>query len=279
MLKKIMSNFNLFDEYNNKGFVVIKNLLNDNEVDRFIRISKRYEGLQGPSSNPDFFPSFIRFIDPRIYIRFLKIIDLNFLLDSFFLISRVKKKNWSNMIKSLEKANFNKVSRIDTYSSKKTNESITIWHTDQSYGGATHPAEFFGGAKGKVPTKNLNKLFIHITDVDYKNGSFAYIPFSHKVNLAIRKLINDGKMKYRPFLLLEDAITIVEKDHRNELLELLSNDEIDHFIINGKKALDDERDYIIKCNAGDAIIFNDFGYHKGTSPEKTDRIVFRYFYD
>lgn len=274
-----MSDFNLYEEYNNKGFVVIKNLLNTNEINRCIKISKRYQNLYGSNSNTDFFPSFLRFFDPRIHIKFLKYLNLKFFFDSFFLISRVKKKNWLEMIKSMKKAKFNKVSRIDTYSSQKTNESITIWHTDQAFGGATHPAEFFGGAKGTVSTKNVNKLFIHITDVDYKNGCFAYIPFSHKVNLAIRKLINDGKIKYKPFLLLEDAIKIVETDHKDEILKLLSIDEINQFIINGKKALNDERDYIIKCNAGDAIIFNDFGYHKGTSPEKTDRIVFRYFYE
>ena len=273
-----MMNLNIVKDYSSKGFVVIKELVNPDEVKRYTEIAERYDPKNSTNVNVHYFADYFRFFDPRVYPSLFKWLNLKYFLDSYFLISRSKTKSWRSKVPSFSEKNFNSVSRIDSYISRKTEESITEWHTDQAFGGATHPAEFFGGTKGIVPTKNINKLFLHITDVRYKNGSFSYMPFSHKINLAIRELINKDIIKYKPFLLLQDAIKLVEIDHKNAFLQILKKEEIDFFVEKGKKALESDEEFVIECNAGDAILFNDFGYHKGTAPEESNRIIFRYFY-
>jgi len=58
----------------------------------------------------------------------------------------------------------------------------------------------------------------------------------------------------------------------------LKDYEIEMFLNNAKKALQNDEEFTIECKAGDAVLFNDFGYHKGTAPKISDRIIFRYFY-
>tara|TARA_B100000795_G_C22710694_1_gene403408 strand:- start:201 stop:746 length:546 start_codon:yes stop_codon:yes gene_type:complete len=170
------------------------------------------------------------------------------------------------------------VTRIDSYISQQSKKDMLEWHTDQAFGGATHPAEFFNNSNGVVSTNSTHKLFLHITDVKYKNGAFSYIPHSHKINLAIRELINKQIIEYKPFLLLQDAIKLIDQDHKKKFLQILKREEIENFISSAKRALENDEAFSIECEAGDAVLFNDFGYHKGTAPMLSDRIVFGYFY-
>jgi len=266
------------NDYNDKGFVVIKNLIEQNDIKIFSEIARRHDHKTSANKIVDYFYDYLRFLDFRLYSKFMKFIDLMYLIDSYYLISKSKKKKWRSYISSIYKKNSVSVSRIDSYISKRSDEDILEWHTDQAFGGATHPPEFFGNASGEVPTENKNKLFLHITDVKYKNGAFSYIPHSHKINLAIRELINSKKIKYKPFLLLEDAINLIENEHKDKFLEIIKDYEIETFLKNAKRALENDREFTIECNAGDAVLFNDFGYHKGTAPKISDRIIFRYFY-
>jgi hypothetical protein len=272
-----MSN-NIGDEYSKKGFVVIKNLIDEKEIKKFSEIAIRHDHKSSANKIVDYFYDYLRLLDFRLYPKYLKFIDVKYFLDSCYLISKSKKKNWKLCMSSIYKKNSNSVSRIDSYISKKSDEDILEWHTDQAFGGATHPPEFFGNASGKVPTTNINKLFLHITDVKHKNGAFSYIPYSHKINLAIRELINTQIIKYKPFLLLNDAVNLVESEHKDKFLKILEDYEIETFLSNAKKALENDEDFSIECKAGDAVLFNDFGYHKGTAPKMNDRIIFRYFY-
>jgi hypothetical protein len=266
------------EEYQNKGFVIIKNLIDKNEVQKFGEIAKRHNHKGTNNNVVDYFYDYIRIFDFRIYPKYLKFIDLRYLIDSLYLISKSKNADWKLNMSSIYKNEAKSVSKIDSYISKRSDEDILEWHTDQAFGGATHPPEFFNNSIGKVSTKNINKLFLHITDVKYKNGAFSYIPYSHKINLAIRELINKQAIKYKPFLLLQDAINLVANEHREKFLKILNEHEIENFIKNAQTALDNEEEFSIECNAGDAVLFNDFGYHKGTAPKISDRIIFRYFY-
>ena len=36
--------------------------------------------------------------------------------------------------------------------------------------------------------------------------------------------------------------------------------------------------FMILAEAGDVLIFNDGGYHRGSSPSVTERVIFRYVY-
>lgn len=271
-------NQNIGDLYSKKGFVVIKNLINLKEIEKYSNIAKKYDSVKPDNPTVDYFYDYLRFFDFRLYPKFFKWINLGYFLDCYYLISKSKQKDWKSYMLSINNKKKNPVTRIDSYISKKSGEDILEWHTDQAFGGATHPAEFFGNTNGKVSTKNVNKLFLHITDVKYKNGAFSYIPYSHKINLAIRELINKQVIKYKPFLLLQDAVELVGYKYKNKFLNILENEEIDSFINYSERALLNDKEFAIECNAGDAVLFNDFGYHKGTAPELSDRIIFRYFY-
>ena len=269
---------NLGKEYAEKGFVVIKNLVDEKDIIKFIEIAQRHNQKSSVNKVVDYFSAYTRFLDFRLYPKLFKWIDAKYFLDCSFLISKSKQNRWKVSMQSINKEKKVFVSRIDSYISGKSNEDILEWHTDQAFGGATHPAEFFGTTSGIVPTNNINKLFLHITDVKYKNGAFSYIPFSHKVNLAIRELINKQVIKYKPFLLLQDAIKLVGIDHKDKFLQILSEEEIENFVNNANRAILNDEEFSIECKAGDAVLFNDFGYHKGTAPKLSDRIIFRYFY-
>ena len=271
-------NKNIGEEYNKKGFVIIKNLIGEKDIQKFSEIAIRHDHKSSANKIVDYFYDYLRFFDFRLYPKYFKFIDLKYFLDSFYLISKSKNNEWKKYMSLIYKKNLSPVTRIDSYISKKSDEDILEWHTDQAFGGATHPPEFFGNASGKVPTENINKLFLHITDVKYKNGAFSYIPCSHKINFAIRELINTEVIKYKPFLLLQDAINLVENEHKDKFLKILKDYEIEMFLNNAKKALQNDEEFTIECKAGDAVLFNDFGYHKGTAPKISDRIIFRYFY-
>ena len=124
-----------------------------------------------------------------------------------------------------------------------------------------------------IMTRSL--LSIMSTALQYWNGCFSYMPYSHNINISLRILINSGKVRYNPFYLLEDAVNLVKGDYHRELLTLCTKEELDQFINHGSNALKSDEAYVLECEAGDAVLFNDFGYHKGTAPQSNDRIVFR----
>lgn len=265
-------------EYEEKGFAVIKSLISEEDNKRLLDIAEKYDSGQTTNENISYFTHIFRFFDPRAYKNYSKWLSFDFYRDCIFLSTRVNQPRFKSLISSLELEGFNKISRIDSYISRKSTNDPTQWHTDQAFGGATHPAEFFGGTSGLMPMTNVNRIFIHSTPVQYLNGCFSYIPGSHKINFSIRELINSGKIEYKPFYLLNDVINLVKGDYHNELTNLCTKQEINRFIDHGLNALDSDEDYVIECEAGDAVLFNDFGYHKGTAPQSNDRVVFRYWY-
>ena len=269
---------NLSQEYNDKGFVVLRDLISYSEIQKYTEIAKRHDSKSPPNAIVHYMNDYIKFLDPRSYRRYFRYIDLRYILDCLYLIFKSRDKNWIRNIPTLNFDNKISATRIDSYISKKSDEDILEWHCDAAFGGATHPAEFFGNANGKVATKNVNKLFLHAIDVKHGNGAFSYIPYSHKINMAIRNLINNKIIKYKPFLLLNDAIKLVNFQHKDKFLQILTEDQIESFVKNAQMALTNDKEFLIECKAGDAVLFNEFGYHKGTAPKLSDRIVFRYFY-
>lgn len=268
----------VISEYNQKGFTVIKELINPQDISKFVGVAKRYDSGNTTNENITYFSSAVRFFDPRAYKHIYKPITPKFYKDSYFLISKGTKLKFKLLIDALNFQGFRSISRIDSYISYKSNNNITEWHCDQAFGGATHPAEFFGGTKGVMSTNKVNRLFIHATDVKYQNGCFAYIPYSHKINIAIRELINAGTITYKPIYLLQDAVHLVKGEYYTELLKVCSKESLEDFIDSGEEAMRSDKDFVLECKAGDAILFHDLGYHKGTAPKKSDRIVFRYHY-
>ena len=265
-------------EYATNGFTVIKSLISPEDNKRFLEIAEKYDSGETTNENISYFTHPIRFFDPRVYKQYSKWLSIQFYKDSLFLSNRVRQPKFNSILSAMQFEGFKKISRIDSYISRRSTNDPTEWHTDQAFGGATHPAEFFGGTSGLMSMENINRLFIHTTPVQYLNGCFSYIPCSHKINISIRTLINSGKIQYKPIYLLKDAVSLVQGEYNEELLNLCTKEEIDQFIDFGSSALESDKDFVIECEAGDAVLFNDFGYHKGTAPQSNDRVVFRYWY-
>ena len=89
----------------------------------------------------------------------------------------------------------------------------------------------------------------------------------------------------------EDKHTAVAQKWFNDLFETkdknykifingnyLLEEEIDFFLINAKKALDKSYDFSIEISAGGMVVFNDLGFHQGTAPTKSERLVVRYWF-
>lgn len=133
--------------------------------------------------------------------------------------------------------------------------------------------------KENISTKQINKFFLHLTNVESGNGAFSYLPKSQKISIAIRNLINSGEIQYEPFHDLSDAIEIIEKYHGLFIKNSsLSEHDIQHFLKNAEYAISGKNNYSLEVKSGGMVIFNDLGYHQGTAPSKSSRMVVRYFY-
>jgi hypothetical protein len=199
--------------------------------------------------------------------------DLNIMLT---MILSTRLHNLKKLRKSLD---LKKLYLIDSYLSAVTNNNITKWHCDQAYGGATDPGLYFNGMRELLPTSHINRVFVYLTNTEVGNGCFNYLPGSHKVGIAIRNMINMNLIEYRPFYELKDGLDIVS-ENKKILAEnkLLDQDEINYFLNHGELALSGRHDYCLDSPAGSMIVFNDLGYHQGTAPTKTERLVMRYWF-
>ena len=170
-----------------------------------------------------------------------------------------------------------KLLNIDSYLSIKSDKNVIDWHCDYAYNGSANPKKLIN------PNLRSIKFFIYLTDVEYKNGSLAYIPKSNLVQKAYSDLLYSKKIKYEPFWKLKnfrDQITneplkkmIINKIGENIYKEfLMKTSFIDRE--NG-----DTSDFDFKMKKGGVIIFDELGFHRGSMPSQNDRLVLRYFYN
>ena len=194
----------------------------------------------------------------------------------FSIIKSTRLDNLKNLRNSL---GLKKLYLIDSYLSQITDNNITKWHCDQAYGGATDPGLYFNGMSELIPTSHINRVFVYLTNAEINNGCFSYLRGSHKVGIAIRNMVNMKLIDYTPFYELKDGLQIV-LDHKIKLIEnkLLSLDQINFFIENAELALLGRQDFCLESSAGSMIVFNDLGYHQGTAPTKSERLVMRYWF-
>ena len=199
--------------------------------------------------------------------------DLNIML-TMILSTRLH-----NLTKLRKYLSLKKLYLIDSYLSAITNNNITKWHCDQAYGGATDPGLYFNGMRELLPTSHINRVFVYLTNTEVGNGCFNYLPGSHKVGIAIRNMINMNLIEYRPFYELKDGLDIVSENKKIFAeSKLLHQDEINYFLHHGQLALSGRQDYFLDSTAGSMIVFNDLGYHQGTAPTKSERLVMRYWF-
>jgi hypothetical protein len=264
------------EDYKRNGITIVRNFfekkisneIHDNIIDYINKSANKYEIFCYPEK-------LMRFIDYRFYKKY------NFNINGIKIALKINKLINTKITKDIKnKFELNKINRIDSYYTEKNHKEITKWHCDQSFGGATDPGIYFNGNKSDITIKNVNKFFIHLTDVEHDNGAFAYIPGSHIVGLKIRECINNNFIEYEPFMDVDDAVNILRNNEKIFINKNLLTKEIINEFINNYENILNKKDfkYSIKANSGDLIIFNDFGYHKGTSPKKDPRLILRLWF-
>lgn len=263
----------MLNDFQNKklkedGIIKIENFLTEDEIQDLKKIINHYSATK--SSKNSYWPT-------NNYLLFLKLLKLNFkeFGDSLKILKFQKKKKLKQFAQVAFENEKVFLNFIDAYVSKKSKLNIIPWHTDQAYHGNLNQKNFVYHEKFFI------KVFIYLTDVSSKNGCMSYISGSHKIGYAIRKGIYEKKIKYKPYWNLKDLrnLVIENKKYLSEFFnkkyflveEFLKKSE---FI--EKKKDTSLYDYSIK--AGGAIIFDEGGTHRGSSPTLNDRIVLRYMF-
>jgi hypothetical protein len=269
-------NHSHYTQYLDEGYFIMPDFLSQDETilikDRILNFTLKKEEKRKVITYHD---KFLRIFDYSFYKN-----DRKFSLEYIKLsLLALKYSKLNNMITMKKTFNLGKLTRVDSYLSDVDSEDLTKWHADQAYGGATDPGIYFNGIRTDVPTMPVNRLFLYLTDVEAGNGLLYFLPRSHLIGIAIRKLINNGLIVYTPFYDLCDALEIVKKN-RDLLIEhkLLNNENIEYFLYNAQLAIEGKFKFFDKLKAGSMIFFNDLGYHQGSSPSLSPRLVMRWWY-
>ena len=214
----------------------------------------------------------------NLFIKILKFKKNKFIDDLKFL-QLAKKKNLSKLAENyFEKKT--KLTMIDGYLSKKSKNSIIPWHSDKAYKGEIS-SERLSEQNFYNPDYIFLKVFIYLTDVSPNNGCMSYIPNTHKILYYVREGIFKKKLRYSPYWSLDQLLDFLKiNDNFNYISERLQNSEIlETFLENAKKLGDNlSSNYDYDMKAGDAIVFDEGGIHRGSKPVTHDRLVLRYNY-
>tara|TARA_B100001250_G_C19760602_1_gene772274 strand:+ start:54 stop:854 length:801 start_codon:yes stop_codon:yes gene_type:complete len=252
-----------------EGIVKIKGFLNNEEL----KMTKNIIGYYSVPKNhhKSYFSTNVKHL-------FFKVLKLNFrkLFYDIKILNLAKNKKLNDIAsKFFKKKSY--LNFIDGYHTPISEKDVLPWHTDQAYRGAEKKLEGFVN-----PDHSYLKFFIYLTDVNSDNGCMSYIPKSHKLGYAIRKGIYEKKIDYQPYWRLEDFRNFILNKKNFEYIKDQINDDflIENFIEKtsfiAKKKDSNEFDY--KMSAGDAIIFDEGGVHKGSRTLRSERMVLRYLY-
>jgi len=262
----IMNEINInHDELKKHGIVKVKNFLTHDELQILKNILSNKLEKNHPKS---YFSSNLRFLLYKILkFRFLDFKNHLYILK----LARNKKLNTiaDNYFKRKSYIKF-----IDSYYSPISDKDVLPWHTDQAYEG---DEKNYSGYVN--PDHAHMKFFIYLTEIGPDNGCMSYIPGSHKIGYVLREGIFNKKIKYENYYLLKDFRPIVQKN-----IDYLTNQLDEKFVQNflkdtefaAKNITTTKFDYSL--SAGDAIIFDEGGVHKGSKSLKNERIVLRYLY-
>ena len=257
---------NIIENLKENGSVKIENILQEEEL---IQIKKIILGINQSFHNKEtiFATNF-----KSLLIKLFKL-DFKKFTESLELINLSQKKKFDQISTKF----FNKkenIHMIDGYVSKKSNINIIDWHCDQPY------------YKEKISSnrhdKRSLKFFIYLTDVDTNNGCLAYIPNSHKIVYLVKKMIFEKKIEQRPFKHLKECRDFIsEPENLKKILNESENEDEVFKFLDDTKFCEKNKDtnvFDYKMKAGDVIIFDENGFHRGSKPTKTDRAVLRYHY-
>ena len=263
-------NNNSLNELKENGFVKIKNFLNDEELNSIKFICKKYCKEKNHKDNY-FARTALNFFIKTITFRYSRLFSD---LKVFKIITTKKLENFSKDYfgKKVE------LSNIDGYISKKGDAAILPWHTDRAY----------SDKKGDKKIKNFLhpddcnlKIFVYLTDVSSGNGCMSYVPKTHKIGFLIRQGIFTKKLDYSPYWSLNQFRNFISIKKNYDYIEEQLDDKnlLKSFLANSHNLEDNKHsNYDYEAKAGDAVIFNEGGIHRGSKPTINDRLVLRFFF-
>jgi len=249
------------------GFYKFKNFLTVQEIEKFKNILKPYFLEKGNAETH--FPTSLR----KIFYKLLKL-DFKKFMVAIVLKRFVQKKKLLDISNKIFKKNsYNNMT--DCYYSTKSNDNVIPWHIDLAYGGK----ENISTSEIKHPDSFSIKFFIYLTPVGPNNGCTSFVPESHKVTYALRKGLKDNILTYEPHWSLEQLLNFIKKNISYFENYFKGTNVLTNFFKNtgGLNNLNTSKfDFFME--AGDAIIFDEGGLHKGSMPSQNDRAVLRFHY-
>ena len=263
------------------GVVSLKNLLDENSVNKILKKVKKPK----KGSIESFYPVFL-----KQYLAKLVKLDFKKINDSLFLKKIAEKFKFKEIVENStgEKA---ELQMIDCYYNEASNEKIINWHNDIGFKDLnenksiknfydTSKATLYG-AKNKQSARGI-KFFLYLTDVQCNNGSLAIIPNSNEVVKNICSLILEKKIDLREFWRLESLRKIVcEENVKNLLSDKIGEEKVNNFIENTSFINNEKKDTLkfdFELNKGSIVIFDELCVHRGAAPQKNSRLVLRFIY-
>jgi ectoine hydroxylase-related dioxygenase (phytanoyl-CoA dioxygenase family) len=251
-----------------EGFIKVNNFLNHEETNQTREIIQFYNSSKG-NKETHFCINYKS--------KFLKLIKLDFqkIKDSNYLLNILEKKEINKISnKIFETKSY--LSMIDGYCSPKSDKEVLPWHIDQAYNDKDDIKTIH------APNELKYKFFIFLTKVGPDNGCTSYIPGSHKITDAIRQGLYQKKIKYSPHWSLKNLRKFINKiENYNFIISFLKEEKLVKEFLEKTKFADSDletNNFDYEAEAGDAIIFNEGGVHKGSKTSFSNRVVLRYLY-
>lgn len=149
------------------------------------------------------------------------------------------------------------------------------WHIDLAYGGKKE----LSFSEIYHPDAFSIKFFIYLTPVGPNNGCTSYIPESHKITYSLRKGIKNNILDYEPHWSLEQLLNFIKKNIQYFEDYFKGTNILNNFLKNAEELnILNTTKFDFFMEAGDAIIFDEGGVHKGSMPLQNDRAVIRYHF-
>ena len=252
-----------------KGAFVSKQFLTELEIDNIKQLLRNFKKKKEDSTR--FFP----INATSLFIKLLKLDFHSFKQGLFFnkLADKLELQKISSNILGQE----SKLIAIDAYHSKKSSQNVIDWHCDFAYSGNPNPKKILDYKNKSI------KFFIYLTDTQYKNGSLAYIPYSHILQRTFSKFLLDKKIKYKPFWKLKDFRDQIVADPLKSMIKKEVGEKVYEYFISETDFINKDNGDINKYDhdlkSGDALIFDELGFHRGSAPTQNDRLVIRFFYN
>lgn len=250
-------------EIKSKGYSIINNFLNEQEINYFkkfvgsIHLEKRLrkEKIFYSKNNFDFKNFRYFFLNKKLF-------------------KLIKKNNLQKISSEILNKN-TELRYIDGYFSEISSNFILDWHVDRAYSGNLNPKKLLN------PNDYAIKCIIYLDDVFSNNGCLGIIQNSNQITYYLRKGIFENEIKYSPYWKLKDLNNLIKKKEiKSYLNRYLSEEVIEKFIINSNfiQNFSDTNKYDIKLNKGDLLIFDETVVHRAAESKSTSRSIIRLFF-